>query len=277
MSEFKILLVDDEAKQLETLTDILEVHGYVVTGRQTGEQALGVLNLDPTYHLVIADLRLPGMNGLELVTQIRTLPHPPAVIMITGYGSIDSAVKAMKLGTLDYLEKPVNPEALLLQVQKAKERQMLVDQNAYFMQELSGRYHLENIIGQSGIMLDVFDKIQALSTSEASVLITGESGTGKELIANHLHYVSARQKGPLIKFSCAALAPGTLESELFGHERGAFTGATCNRTGRFERADGGTLFLDEVGDIPLPTQTKLLRVLQSGEFERVGGDRKSVV
>jgi two-component system, NtrC family, response regulator AtoC len=273
MSEFRILLVDDEADQLETLSDILEVRGYTVTGRKSGELALEAISEDLPCHLVIADLRLPGMDGLELVRRIQALPRPPAVIMITGHGSIDSAVKAMKLGALDYLEKPVNPEALLLQVQKAQERQTLVDQNAYFMHELAGRYHIENIIGRSPVMLEVFDKIRSLSASDASVLITGESGTGKELIANHLHYASARQKGPLVKVSCAALAPGVLESELFGHERGAFSGAISSRAGRFEQADGGTLFLDEMGDIPYSTQTKLLRVLQSGEFERVGGNR----
>jgi DNA-binding NtrC family response regulator len=272
MSDFRILLVDDEADQLETLTDILEVRGYTVTGQKTGELALEALSENSPFHLVIADLRLPGMDGLELVKRVRALPQPPSVIMITGHGSIDNAVKAMKLGALDYLEKPVNPEALLLQVQKAQERQILVDQNAFFMRELAGRYHIENIIGHSPVMLEVFDKIRSLATSDASVLITGESGTGKELIANHLHYASSRQTGPLVKVSCAALAPGVLESELFGHERGAFSGAIYGRAGRFEQADRGTLFLDEVGDIPIPTQTKLLRVLQSGEFERVGGN-----
>jgi DNA-binding NtrC family response regulator len=270
---FNILLVDDDESLLESLADILEQKGYKVAKALSGEEALKILSADSNHHLIIADLRLPHMNGIELLEKVREQSEPPEVIIITGQGSIESAVKAIKLGAVDYLEKPVNPETLLHLVHKEMQRQQMVDQNAYFMRELAGRYNIENIIGQSPAMQKVFYQIRTLASSEATVMITGESGTGKELIANHLHYTSERRKGPLVKVSCATLAPGVLESELFGHERGAFTSATNSRSGRFEQANGGTLFLDEVGDIPLSFQTKLLRVLQSQEFERVGGNR----
>jgi len=274
-SRFKILLVDDDANLVESLADVLENKGYQAAKAYSGEAALQALRDDPTFDLAVVDLVLPQMNGLDLLNNIRSdLETPPAVVMITGYGSIDSAVKAMKLGAVDYLEKPVNPEALLFIIEKERDRQQLIDQNAYFMRELSERYRIENIIGLSPAMLEVFAKVKSIAASDAAILIVGESGTGKELIANHIHYSSARRKGPLIRVSCATLAPGVLESELFGHEKGAFTGATNAKPGRFELANDGTLFLDEVGDIPLPFQAKLMRVLQFMEFERVGGTKK---
>ncbi len=274
-SPFKILLVDDDFNLMESLADVLETKGYQVGKANSGEAALKALHDDPTYNLAVVDLILPQMNGLDLLNNIRSgLETPLAVVMVTGYGSIDSAVKAMKLGAVDYLEKPINPETLLFVIEKERDRQQLIDQNAYFMRELSERYKIENIIGLSPTMLEIFSKVKSIAASDAAILIAGESGTGKELIANHIHYSSARQKGPLIRVSCATLASGVLESELFGHEKGAFTSAISAKPGRFELAHGGTLFLDEIGDIPLSFQAKLMRVLQFMEFERVGGTKK---
>ena len=273
-SEFKILLVDDDANLVESLTDVLEARHFQITKAYSGEDAFKALQCEPSINLAVLDLILPKMSGLELLRKIRVeLEIPPAVVMITGYGNVESAVKAIKLGAVDFLEKPINPEELLFIIEKERERQLLVDQNAYFMRELSKRYKIENIVGRSPAMMEVFEKVRSVAESEAPVLIVGENGTGKELIANHLHYSSARCRGPLISVSCATLAPGVLESELFGHERGAFTGAINAKPGRFEMANGGTLFLDEIGDIPLPFQSKLMRVLQFMEFERVGGTK----
>jgi len=271
---FKILIVDDEFNVVESLADVLEQSHYQVGKAYSGEEALKILRNDPDYNLVIVDLLLPKMDGLELMAKIREqVEKRPALIVITGHGSVDSAVKAMKLGAEDYLLKPVNPEELLLIIEKERQRQQLVDQNAYFMQELCEKYKIENLVGRSSAMLDVFEKAKLLATSNAPTMIIGESGSGKELFANHIHYAGIRAQGPLIKVSCATLAPGVVESELFGHEKGAFTGAFYSKRGRIELADGGTLFLDEIGDIPLPSQTKLLRVLESQEFERVGSNR----
>ncbi|MCX6640315.1 MAG: sigma-54 dependent transcriptional regulator [bacterium] len=271
VENFRILLVDDDESLLESLEAILEQKGYSASKAHSGEKALKMLASESPYHLAVVDLKLPGMDGLKLLETIKAQGIQTAIIVLTGNGSVDSAVKAMKLGACDYLEKPVNPEAFLIIINKERERQQLIDQNAYFMRELSRRYQIENIVGDAPSMKNIFTKIQSVALSDSTVLITGESGTGKELIANHIHYSSSRRKGPLVKVSCATLGAGVLESELFGHERGAFTGAINAKPGRFELANGGTLFLDEVGDLPLGFQTKLLRVLQSKEFERVGG------
>lgn len=271
---FKILLIDDDPSLLESLADVLTLRGYSVDKATSGENGIKLLSGENHYNLALVDLLLPGKDGLEILKIIKDKFPKTSVIILTGHATIDSVVSAMKIGAVDYLEKPVKPEALILVVEKERQFQQLVDQNAYFMSELSRRYNIENIVGKSPVMLDVFEKLRAIASTESSVLITGESGTGKELIAHHIHYTSWRRNAPLIKVSCATLAPGVLESELFGHERGAFTGAVNSKPGRFEMADGGSLFLDEVGDIPLSFQTKLLRVLQSMEFERVGGRKQ---
>lgn len=271
MHEFRILLVDDDQYLLESMADTLIDRDYQVFKAASAEEALKILSNQVDVNLAIVDLVLPGMKGIDLLRRVREKYGETRFVVITGHGTVSSAVDAMKLGAIDFMEKPVNPEKLLLVVRKEHEHQRLVDQSAYFMAELSKRYKIENIVGRSTRMLEVFDKVKTISDSDSAVLITGESGTGKELIAYHIHYNSRRRKEPFIKVSCASLAQGVLESELFGHEKGSFTGAIQTKLGRFELAHGGTLFLDEVGDIPLPTQAKLLRVLQSMEFERVGG------
>lgn len=273
MDKFKVLIVDDDPDLLESVADVLKQKGYSTAKADSGEKALGMISEESHYNLALVDLKLPGMNGMEVLKKLKEEFSEIAVIIITGHATIESAVNAMKLGAVDYLEKPVNPEELLLVVDKERKFQQLVNQNAYFMGELSRRYNIDNIIGNSSAMLEVFDKLEAVADSDSSLLITGESGTGKELIAHHCHYASSRKRGPLVKVSCATLSPGVFESELFGHERGAFTGAVRAKQGRFEMANGGSLFLDEVGDIPLSFQVKLLRVLQSMEFEKVGGTK----
>ncbi|TKJ38548.1 hypothetical protein CEE37_12340 [candidate division LCP-89 bacterium B3_LCP] len=270
MNEFRILLVDDDEGFLESMADNLEDRGYDVDKALSSEEALKILSKNDNYNLAIVDLCLPGMDGIGLLKRLNKKYVNIRVAMLTGHGTVTAAVDAMKLGAIDFLQKPLHPEKLLIFVQKECERQQLVDQNAYFMAELCKRNNIDNIIGTSPAMLEVFKQVRDISDADSTVLITGESGTGKELIANHIHYTSRRKDGPFIKFSCAVLAQGVLESELFGHERGSFTGAVKLRRGRFESAHKGTLFLDEIGDIPLTSQVKLLRVLQSTEFERVG-------
>jgi DNA-binding NtrC family response regulator len=274
MNEFRILLVDDDQSLLESMADSLIDRDYQVSKAASAEEALKILAKGADYDLAIIDLVLPGINGIDLLRKISGKYDEMRLIVITGHGSVATAVDAMKLGAIDYLEKPVNPHNLLMVVKREHERRQLVDQSAYFMAELSKQYNIENIVGGSPAMLKVFKKVKDISDSDSTVLITGESGTGKELIAHHVHYNSRRRTGPIVKVSCASLAQGVLESELFGHEKGSFTGAIRTKPGRFEMAHGGTLFLDEVGDIPLHAQAKLLRVLQTMEFERVGGTKQ---
>jgi DNA-binding NtrC family response regulator len=269
--KFKMLLVEDDLYQRESLGDVLAQRGYPVTAATSGEEALEMLSERSDYKLALVDLRLPNMGGLDLLKAMKPQYPEIEVIVITGYGSIKTAVDAMKLGAVDYLEKPVVTEELLILLEREYKRQLSEDRSNYLMAELSDRYQLENIVGGSTVMKQVIEQAQAVSSSDASVLITGESGTGKELIAHHIHYASPRRKGKLIKVSCAAFAPGLIESELFGHEKWAYTSAMRARKGRFEMANMGTIFLDEISDIPFEHQAKLLRVLQFKEFEKVGG------
>jgi len=213
------------------------------------------------------------MDGIELLEEVKHLRPETEVIVISAQGTIEKAVHAIKLGAFDFIEKPINPRVISLVVERALEKQTLVLQNRDLRSKLEDKFHLKNIIGRSEKMLKIFELIQHIAPYDSSVLIIGESGTGKELIANAIHYKSPRASLPFVKVSCASLSEGIIESELFGHERGSFTGAIASRKGRFEMAHPGTLFLDEVEDIPLSTQIKLLRVLQEGEFERVGGNK----
>lgn len=272
-TQFTVLIVDDNPIFLETTETILKIKGFGTDTATTGEIALNKLSNEEKYHLILLDLGLPDVNGLDLLEKIKEKNLETPVYIITGEEKIQTAVKAMKLGAEDYLVKPVKSEKLVALAEKERERQQIINQNAYFMSELSQRYNIENIVGQSKIMEEIFKRIEVISDTDTTVLITGESGTGKELIANHIHYFSGRRGGPLITVSCSVLAPSVFESELFGYEKGAFTGADKTYIGRFELAHGGTLFLDEIGDIPLPHQTKLLRVLQTKEFERVGSNK----
>jgi DNA-binding NtrC family response regulator len=272
-TKFNVLVIDDDPTFLETAESILKIKGFGTSTAISGEKALAKISNEEKYHLVLLDLGLPDIHGLDLLEKIKEKHRELPVYIITGEEKIQMAVKAIKLGAEDYLVKPVKPEKLVALAEKEREHQQIIDQNAYFMSELSQRYNIENIVGQSRIMQDIFKRIEVVSDSDTTVLITGESGTGKELIANHIHYSSRRRSRPLVTVSCSALAPSVFESELFGYEKGAFTGAERTYIGRFELADGGTLFLDEIGDIPLQYQTKLLRVLQTKEFERVGGNK----
>lgn len=267
-----ILIIEDDKNTREGLSRVLTKEGYQVILSDDGNDALKKVrreNLD----LILTDLKLPGADGLKILKDAKKLRPELAVILITAYGTIESAVEAMQAGAEDYLTKPINVGHLRHLVRKALERQVLFRENIYLRQELKKRYRLENIIGQAPKMQSIFETIIQIAPTKSTVLLEGESGTGKELLASAVHYNSSRAHKPFIKVSCASLSEGILESELFGHEKGAFTGAISQRKGRFELADGGTLFLDEVSGIPRLTQLKLLRVLQERELERVGGSK----
>jgi two-component system NtrC family response regulator len=266
---FRILVVDDEATQRELVCGFLKKQGYEVTAASDGERALQLFRQEAV-DLILTDQRMPGISGLDLIKAARAINPEIPVIVMTAYGNIETAVEAMKAGASDYLAKPLNLEELRHKIARVQERCRLYAENRDLRAALEDRHRIEGIIGDSGQMLEVASIVRRVAASEATVLIRGESGTGKELIAKAIHYAGARAAKPLIRVNCAALPDNLLESELFGHEKGSFTGAIAARKGRFELADGGTLFLDEIGDLPLHLQAKLLRVLQEREFERVG-------
>jgi len=267
-----ILVVDDEPNYLVVLSELLKEEGFEVVTAQRGEDGLKVVE-ETDLDLVITDMRMPGMDGLELLKAIKSFNKDLPVVMITAFGEVEKAVVAMKAGAYNYLAKPFNNDELLLNIRKAIEHYTLLRENLRLRDEARVRYGFASIVGKNARMQEIYQLIEKVAPTPASVLITGESGTGKELVARAIHINSPREKAPFISVNCAALPETLLESELFGHERGAFTGATSMRKGRFELADTGTLFLDEIGDIPLPLQAKLLRVLQERSFERVGGSR----
>jgi DNA-binding NtrC family response regulator len=266
---FRILVVDDEAAQRELVCGYLKKQDYEVAAASSGERALELFRQEPV-ELILTDQRMPNFSGLDLVKAARAVNPETHVIVMTAYGNIETAVEAMKAGAADYLTKPLNLEELRHKIERIRERCRLYAENRELRAALESRHRIEGIIGDSGQMLEVISLARRVAPSEATVLIRGESGTGKELIAKAIHYASPRAARPLVRVNCAALPENLLESELFGHEKGAFTGAIATRKGRFELADGGTLFLDEIGDLPLHLQAKLLRVLQEREFERVG-------
>ncbi len=267
-----ILIVDDEKNYLIVLEALLSPEGYEIVTTDSGQEALRLFR-GSDIDLVITDMKMPGMSGMELLEACKATNADVPVIMMTAFGTIEMAVEAMKKNAFHYITKPFQNEQLKVTVKKALDNYRLVKENKLLSQALSERYKFGNIIGKSKPMLKVYDMIEKVAPSRASVLITGPSGTGKELIAKAIHYGSPRKDRPFISVNCAALAETLLESELFGHERGAFTGAVAMKKGRFELADGGTLFLDEVGEMPAALQVKLLRVLQEMEFERVGGTK----
>ena len=266
----KILVVDDEAIIRESLRDWLSDAGYQVFIAENGSQALEIIEKEKL-GIVIADLVMPGMDGIELMKGAKEASPHIAVIIITAYGSIPTAIAAMKEGAYDYIEKPFCPERVELLIKKLVEHQGLLQETLSLRQRLEERYRFENIIAKSHKMQQIFEMIGTVAQSNATVLITGESGTGKELIARALHKLSPRRDKPFIAVSCAALPESLLESELFGHEKGSFTGAVAQRKGRFELAHKGTLFLDEIGEMSANIQVHLLRVLEEREFTRVGG------
>ena len=272
MDKKTILIVEDDPTVRESLRMLLKKKGYTLHLASQGKEALQIFR-QKAVDLVITDLVMPKMDGIELLEAVKSLKPEAEVIVISAQGTIEKAVQAMKLGAFDFIEKPINPRVISLLVERAIEKQTLILQNRDLRSKLEDKFQFKNIVGRSERMVKIFDLIRHIAPYDSSVLIVGESGTGKELIANAIHYNSPRASKPFIKVSCASLSEGIIESELFGHERGAFTGAIASRKGRFELAHEGTLFLDEVEDIPPATQTKLLRVLQEGELERVGGNR----
>ena len=272
MQEKTILLVDDDAAHRTMLKVNLMGAGYTILEVDDGDQVLPLL-MDQEVDLILLDLKMQRMDGLETLALLREKGRMEPVIVITAFSSVESAVAAMKQGAVDYVTKPVDIEALNLAVEKALNIEALREENAQLRERLGEKFDFGNIIGRSSAMQRVFETLSLVAPSDATVLITGESGTGKELIAGALHHNSLRKDGPFIKVNCAALHENLLESELFGHERGAFTGAERQRKGRFEQAHRGTLFLDEIGDMSLQTQAKILRVIQEGEFERLGSSQ----
>jgi len=267
----RVLVVDDEKAMVLALKGLLAKEGYQVETAGSGEAAVGAIETGD-FHVVITDLSMQGIGGMEVLERARRVNPDVAVIMITAYGSEKLAVQAMKLGAADYLPKPFDNDELRVVVRKAAETAVLRREHRLLLEQVQGAFGFEQMIGRSPAMRRVFETIDKVADTDATVLVRGESGTGKELVANALHYRSPRRNKPFIKMNCAALSRELVESELFGHERGAFTGAIARREGKFEAADGGTLFLDEVGDMPLETQAKLLRAIQEKEFERVGGN-----
>jgi two-component system, NtrC family, response regulator len=267
-----IVVIDNEEHAAVALETLLREDGYEVERANDARSGLSLLErLEPD--VVLTDLRMPGMDGMELLSRIKETRPSTMVILMTAYGTVKTAVRAMKLGAEDFLGKPIDMEELEVTVQKALEKKRLLEETVALRDRLQEKYRLENLVGESPEMLAAFKTVQQVAPSNASLLLLGESGTGKELFAQAVHQTSPRARKPFIKVACAALPETLLESELFGHERGSFTGAANTRAGRFEAADGGTLFLDEIGDISPTVQVKLLRFLEQHEFERVGGNR----
>jgi DNA-binding NtrC family response regulator len=265
-----ILVVDDEPLQRGILQTILDGEGYETITAGSGSEALAAIRKIPP-DVVVSDLKMAGMDGIELLGSLPQTPAPPPVIIVTAHGTIDSAVEAVKLGAFDYLTKPLDKQKILMAVRKASERAAIIKENARLKKELFDRFRMEGIIARSVRMRETVDLLRRVADSPATVMILGESGTGKELVARAIHYNSPRRTKPFTAINCAAIPETLFESELFGHEPGAFTGATSRRAGLFEISNGGTLFLDEIGELPLPMQSKLLRVLQDREVRRVGG------
>ena len=265
-----ILIVDDEKNYPPIIAAVLEGEGYETLTASSGHQAMEILK-NSDVDLVLADLKMPAMNGIELLEQIKKRDPDLPVIMMTAHGTVEKAVEAMQKGAHNFIQKPFDNEQLVVFVKKAVAMFNLIKENRNLLNTFRRQYRFGNIIGKSKPMQTVFELIRKVAPSGASVLIEGESGTGKELVAKSIHFNSPRNEKPFIAVNCAALAETLLESELFGHEKGAFTGAASTRKGRFEVADGGTLFLDEIGELSQNLQVKLLRVLQEKSFERVGG------
>ena len=267
----KLLLVDDDIGHRTMLKLNLERLGYSITEACDGDEVHAALQKD-LFDLILLDLKMKRMGGIETLEVLGKAGIYIPTIVITAFSSIESVVTAMKKGAYDYITKPIDIDNLAHILTRALEHSHLKTENTYLKKRLAENYSFSKMIGSSAAMQELFSTLTLVAESDATVLIQGESGTGKELVANALHENGSRKTGPFIKVNCSALHENLLESELFGHEAGAFTGATVRRKGRFELAHGGTLFLDEIGDMSLPTQAKILRVLQEGEFERVGGN-----
>jgi two-component system NtrC family response regulator len=276
MDSLRIVVVDDEPTQRELIGGFLRKQGHEVFLAGNGLDALALIR-ERQVDLVLSDCRMPGMSGPELVLAIKAVNPEIPLILMTAYGTVETAVQAMKDGAADYLAKPLDLEELLVRLARVVERTRLKSEVRELQWRLVERHRLEGIIGESGRMQEVLALVTRIAPSDATVLVRGESGTGKELVARAIHFNSLRANGPLVTLNCAALPEQLLESELFGHEKGAFTGAVAQRKGRFETADGGSIFLDEIGDLSAALQVKLLRVLQERQFERLGSSRTLTV
>jgi DNA-binding NtrC family response regulator len=272
----RILLVDDEPRMLSLLNSILKAEGYEVVSAQDGSKVPDLLHAE-TFDLMITDIRMTPVDGMELLKIARTARPTMPVIILTAYGSVETAIEAMKLGTFDYVTKPFKMDELVITIQRALEFGRALTENIELKEELVGRYKFENIVAESPAMRNVCEMIKRVAPADTTVLITGESGTGKELVAKAIHLHSRRKDKRFLAVNCAALPEALLESEMFGHMKGAFTGASANKDGLFETASGGTLFLDEISSMPLSIQGKLLRVLQEKEIRRVGGNENIAV
>src|SRR4030042_430342 len=268
----RILVVDDEQNQRELLQGFLQKKGYSVQTAESGRQALAWLK-DHVCEVILTDHKMPGMDGTTLLKEIKALFPETWVVLMTAYGTVEKAVEAMKLGAYDYLSKPINLEELLILLERIESSILLTRENRQLREELKEKFSFEGLITQSSKMEEVLSLVARVAPSQSTVLIRGESGTGKGLIAKIIHYHSPRSTGPMITINCAAIPEHLLESEIFGHEKGAFTGALFQHRGKFEQAQGGTLFLDEIGDLSPAPQAKLLRMIQEKTFERVGGNK----
>lgn len=267
-----ILVVEDEVNIRAALMTMLEKLGHRVRGAASGEEAQALLE-DANANLVITDLKMQGIGGMELLRRIKQMRPDTEVVVMTAYGSIDTAVEAMRLGAYDYLTKPIDRERFPVVVEKALERHFLATENRQLRDRLETRTRFEQMVGESEAMQRVYTLVEMVAGSDVTVLLTGESGTGKELVARAIHHKSPRANGPFITLNCGALPENLFESELFGYEKGAFTGAMTTKVGRFELADGGTMLLDEVGELSLKSQVDFLRVLETKEFRRLGGTK----
>jgi DNA-binding NtrC family response regulator len=270
------MIVDDDAAMRQMLDSLFREQGFAVSDASSAAEALDMAS-EVEFDAVLSDIKMPGKSGIELVGELRQIRPETPVVLMTAFGSIDSAVEAMRVGAFDYVTKPFEPEAVLLTIERAIERRALEEENRRLRRAVDQTSSFGDLIGESPAMREIFALIRKVAHGRSSVLITGESGTGKEVVARTLHYHGSRADKPFVPINCTAIPEGLLESELFGHVRGAFTGAHSSKRGLFEKANGGTLFLDEIGDMGLGLQGKLLRVLQDGEIRPVGGTQPTRV
>jgi len=273
MKNHNILIIDDEAAQRDVLTGYLKKKGYKIFSASSGKEGIEIAEMNPV-DIILSDYKMPDLNGIDVLEQVKKINPEISFVIVTAYATIENAVKAMRLGAFDYISKPVDLDELDLMIERIIEHKNLKSENLLLKNQLQEKYKISSIISQSRNMEEVINVAARVADSKANVLLTGENGTGKEVLAKGIHYLSPRRNEAFVAVNIPALTETLLESELFGHEKGAFTGADKMKKGRFEIADGGTIFLDEVGDIPQSVQVKLLRVLQEHQFERVGGTDK---
>ena len=272
MRKFSVIIIDDEEAQVQSLKSFLTKRSYTVFTANEGEEALKIAQ-ENTIDIVLTDFQMPGWDGLTVLREMKNLNPEIDVVVLTAFGTIESAVQIMKAGAFDYLIKPIDLDELETILNRIKERKHLLSENKTLKEQLQDKFRFESMISQSSVMENVLSTAGRVASSKATVLIRGESGTGKELIAKAIHFASPRKEKPFVTVNVASLSESLLESELFGHEKGSYTGAISQRIGRFEEANGGTIFIDEVGDIPLTIQVKLLRTIQFGEYQRIGSNQ----